>query len=435
MKRVGDIMNFLSIFRFIWQTLDLWTDLSFSFVLYLSISEDDNNNNNNIYILFLLSLTFTVLPYILSCIICVYFLIIWNKWKYDHPYRLKNYLSSYELIIIFLTLFGGFYCTIDLLRSKLFYIRATYFPLKINEYNSLQYLRFVNFILLENIPQFIIQLMYLFQSNESIQLLPIVFIALFMTVVGLLFGILKICKRSIEEECQCIRFKCPGINDNSTDSTPIRWERRHDHNVHTKINCHFVIQCKKARFKSGNAFCHKKMSKSLKMVLNTCHDKRYWHGKNNVYYDIECYHIESQHHLNRLTVYFELNLYTKFNEDGNDKDLRLNKVTSVSGTREVSTTGAKSDSKSGHTRTITMDLFDTDNEDESRHEKIVTKLKENLKNMFDLKTGSDIANDCEAAFGKLFRLRKAAKLEITFDPETDITVSTAAKYHHNENDR
>ena len=116
--------------------------MSFCIVLYIKTYSQ----------LFFISLVFIILPYLMSCIVCIYWIISWNHWKYDHPYRLKNYLKSYEILIILLTLFGGFYSSIDLLQSKLFYLRATYFPLKIDEYNyaTIFYINMVFYLSLMN---------------------------------------------------------------------------------------------------------------------------------------------------------------------------------------------------------------------------------------------------------------------------------------------
>ena len=118
----------------------------------------------------------------------------WNRWEEDDPVRLKQYLQKYDILLLFLTIFGGFFSAIDLLRSKFLYHDAFYFPLKKNEYNMLRYPRFINLILFENIPQFIIQLIYIFGTNyveNNIDGISIVFISLALTSVSLLFGFLK----------------------------------------------------------------------------------------------------------------------------------------------------------------------------------------------------------------------------------------------------
>ena len=89
----------------------------------------------------------------MSCIVAIKWILIWNKLKQDHSFRLKQWLKQYEIAILFLTLFGGFYSTIDICRSKLFYLPIFSFPLKHSEVNSpiLIYLRLINFVVLEKL--------------------------------------------------------------------------------------------------------------------------------------------------------------------------------------------------------------------------------------------------------------------------------------------
>ena len=475
-KKVADNMNFIAIFRFISQSLDLWTDLSFCIILYIQQQMQ----------LLYSSLVFLIIPYLMSCIVSIYWIIVWNNWKHDHPHRLKNYLKSYEIFIILLSVFGGFYATVDLLRSKLFYLRLFYLPLKRDEYEKLQYLRFINFVILENIPQFMIQLWYLFFTSSSNgsggdKFLPIVFVALFMTIVGLLFGMLKVLKKLMEENCV---YSCLSRNEKfSKKHNSWLMKLRDDYDIKTKINCQFVIECSKPRFRQAHGFCHKKMGNSLKMVLDTCKDKKYWHGRNNVFYTIECYHIESQYHLNRLTVFFELNLFTKFHDKKN-KHHQLPRVGSVSSVVSIDSIKSHSDTASiasGNLNGANMNLGDSfavhndsnnnsnncsvrnlydksimsdsdinevnqvNNDDMlsvsiAKHESVVLKLKENIIDMFDLLNGSqnqlqngnisnntimaDITKDWISAMEKMFRMPNDANIIILFDTESDIQMNT-----------
>ena len=459
-KKKGDNMNFLSIFRFIFQTLDLWTDMSFCIVLYIKNKKE----------LFLSSLLFLMIPYLMSCCVSIYWIIVWNNWKYDHPHRLKNYLKSYEILILLLSVFGGFYSTVDLLRSKLFYLKVTYLPLKQSEYDKLQYLRFINFVLMENIPQFFIQIWYLFVDNaDEDELLPIVLAALFMTVVGLLFGILKIVKKGMEEQCvySCISCMNRMKGNNIIDDRNRLMKLREDYNAKTKISCQFMIQCAKPdKFCKAHGFCHKKMGSSLKMVLDTCKDKKYWYGRNNVFYSIECYHIESQYHLNRLTTFFELNLFTKFsdikyNERNVSRAASIGSVSSIDSGFGINNMNGNSIgvASNSHSRAPSMpDIFgdmgiggasmaldigddvkvEVANENLiSKHDKLVSKLKENLINMLDLPNGvqkannnqnnsvvKDIANDWVSSMLKMFRMPDTAIITILFDKNSDINIET-----------
>ena len=231
---------------------------------------------------------FVITPYLMSILVAIYSIFHWTRWKQDHPSRLKHYLKRYEFVIILFTLFGGFYATIDLFRSKILYSRLTYFPLKQSECNDLKYLRFINFVLLENIPQFIIQLYYLIHySNSDVAILPIVFLSLAMTVISLLFGGIKIGISTVDE---CIH-------------SPKR-----NFEYETKLCGNFMIECKKLRTIHG--FCHNKIQRCMLMVLNTCSDRSHWYGRSDAFYEIECYHIDCEYYLSKLTVYFELTIFT-----------------------------------------------------------------------------------------------------------------------------
>ena len=279
-NRLSDTVNFVAIIRYIHQVLDLWTDLSFCVVLYYE----------ELYNLTILSFIFVIVPYLISIFVSIYSIFKWTRWRQDHPSRLKHYLKSYEFAIILFSLFGGFYATIDLFRSKILYLRIMYFPLKQSEYNHLKYLRFVNFILLENLPQFAIQLYYLTNyssGDENSSVLPIVFLSISLTIVSLLFGGIKVGISAIDE---CI----------NSPKRKFAYE--------TKIDCNFMIEFDNLR--SIQAFCHSKMQRCILTVLNTCNDRTYWVGRSDVFYSIECYHIDCEYYLNQLGIYFELTVFT-----------------------------------------------------------------------------------------------------------------------------
>ena len=76
-------------------------------------------------------------------------------------------------------------------------------PLRNDEYNKLRHFRFVNIVICENIPQFIIQIIYLNiikLDNQS----TMVYISLIITLIGLLFSIqselLHICHLCFHKE-------------------------------------------------------------------------------------------------------------------------------------------------------------------------------------------------------------------------------------------
>ena len=64
------------------------------------------------------------------------------------------------MFIYSLTMVTNFYSAIDLLRSKFMYLSWFYFPLTKSEHDIFKAYRFINIVLLENVPQLAIQIMY-----------------------------------------------------------------------------------------------------------------------------------------------------------------------------------------------------------------------------------------------------------------------------------
>ena len=277
-KKASDNVNLVPVIRYIHQVLDLWTDLSFCIVLYYQ----------ELYDLTIVAGVFVIVPYLMSIVVSIYSIFKWTRWRQDHPSRLKLYLRNYEFVMILFSLFGGFYATIDLFRSKIFYLQITYFPLKQSEYNHLKYLRFINFVLFENIPQFVIQLHYLTQhNNNESSILPIVFISISLTIISLLFGSIKM-GISIMDECI------------HSPTRTFAYE--------TKIGGNFTLQYNNLRY--IHAFCHSKMKRCVRSTLNACDDRIFWVGRSDVFFEMECYHIDCEYYLNQLMVYFELKVFT-----------------------------------------------------------------------------------------------------------------------------
>ena len=276
--RISDDVNFVATIMYIQQVLDLWTDLSLCVVLYYQ----------QLYDLAIAAVVFVIVPYLMSVLVSVYSILKWTRWIQDHPSRLKRYLQKYKYVIILFSLFGGFYATIDLFRSKILYLQITYFPLKQSEYNQLKYLKFVNFILLESIPQFGIQLYYLtnYDRNES-SILPIIFVSISLTVISLLFGGIKIGISVIDEYINSPKRKFA---------------------YETKFNGNFIIEL--SDIKKIHAFCHSKMQKCIMNVLNTCNDRAHWNGRSDTYFDVECYDIEFEFYSNQLIIHFEITMFT-----------------------------------------------------------------------------------------------------------------------------
>ena len=155
--------------------IDFWTDLIFGLILYYQ--------TNN---LFIASFCFVIVPFLMQCFISVFFLFKWKHWKESHRIRFERYLNKYEILIYLFTLIFGFYNTIDLVQSRLFYYQLFNMPLKRNESASLKKYRFINIILLENIPQIAINIIYCITYSQNYS--NIVFFSLTFSILSILFG-------------------------------------------------------------------------------------------------------------------------------------------------------------------------------------------------------------------------------------------------------
>ena len=145
-----DIIPLAKVFN---SVADFITDALFSIVL----ATHDNQQTD---ILFMCSVTFIVLPYLMSVIFGMYAIEI--KWRRStENVYLSEYVHTHGSKLIIGTIFIGFYPTIDIAQSKLFYWNMFGLQHKPNVIVFLTAMKFINIVLLEDIPQFILQVIYI----------------------------------------------------------------------------------------------------------------------------------------------------------------------------------------------------------------------------------------------------------------------------------
>ena len=325
---------FSNICRFLYNAGDFWTDILFVFLLYFE----------NYLILFYIASLSMILTFFMSCIVAIYVIIKWqNKTQDNAKIRLKSYLANYKPFIFMLTILNGqFYSVIDLLKSKMMYQKLFFMPLKKKECNQLNKLRLINILILENIPQFFCQIMYLTLNATNASLL--VYITMVFSILGILFTIMiKI--PMIYEWCQ----QCLHSDKHFTHKTTISGK--------------FSIISDELH--SQHAFCYYRMTLCLKAVLehssveqarrvvsssfnlsrmatpelvdrhNRSHDgyrsefgspvsvadsnsvgssmasaHKNWWSRDDISLDLEVYYIDSSHIsvLNKMAVFFQLKI-------------------------------------------------------------------------------------------------------------------------------
>ena len=134
-----DMPDYIALLAYFAGMMDFWTDLLFCYSMYL-VSE---------MILFYLSLLFVIIPLIMSIILLIYFINYWRKLNCLIHKRITDYLAKYSLLLIVLTIIGGFYPSIKLIQSRIGYLKMFNFSLKKIEKERIIFWRFINITLLE----------------------------------------------------------------------------------------------------------------------------------------------------------------------------------------------------------------------------------------------------------------------------------------------
>ena len=298
-----DAPSYHIIFRFVGSIADFWTDVLFAIVLYFE----------RIQVLFILGVCFIVLPFISQFLSAFIWINKWKHWKKDHPKRLHLYLEKYEFALYILGMIAGFYNTIDLVRSKLFYFKMFGFQLKKNESEVLKKYRFIIITIIENVPQLIIQMLYIFNvfeinSQENINI--VAFFSMSFSILSILLAVINEISRRIQ--------LCDA--------------KQH----HTLIKQFGTSCCVKGRltFESSSLnyfhnFSHSRIETAMESILsqlcvqdNDNNSINEWMNRSDVIYEINVYYIKDcnynynyintdmDNYNSKLEVFFEINFET-----------------------------------------------------------------------------------------------------------------------------
>lgn len=293
-----DKPKYFTIVKFIHHIADFWTDLLMCVILYYQA----------VYLLFMCCLCFTIFPFLMQCVVSIYWIIKWKQWKQDNPGRLHEYLFNYEIFLYFSTVISGFYNTLDLVTSKIFYIKCFYFPLKSKEFQQLAKFRFVNIVLMENIPQIMIQLSYIFYFSEKNNISVIVFFSMVLSVLSLVFSFVTHMSRL-----------CYYLYENQT---------KQQFRYVSDISGMVTVESK--YLNKSHIFCHKRMQLLIKDVLDTCDDHHLWVNRSDVRYSLEVYFINDHIcSMNQFDAYFTLNVHSATRSDVSNEIVQAIKSMSI----------------------------------------------------------------------------------------------------------
>ena len=295
--------NLFGLLRFFASVADFWTDLLFTAILYFESNREDNisnNNKNTYFLLFIVSTVCVGAAYLCSCIFGVYWISrmrITISGKKDSSHRLLKYFKQYDMFVYGMITIAGFYATIDLLRSKLFYLDIFNLQLTHEEYTSLKMYRFINIVLLENIPQFIVQIIYIHinlninasdeNGNNNINSIALLSVTL---------SVLSIIAASLSQMSMLCSNKCRNVE-------------KYTYSHRCELTGSIVI--KSNQLKKWHAFSHKKIEECISDVIETCKDSNLWNKRSDVFYTIQVYYIQNYiNTLNQIQFSFEIIVLT-----------------------------------------------------------------------------------------------------------------------------
>eukprot|EP01083_Nonionella_stella_P144812 452766_1 len=199
-KKGSDAPGYLSIIKFFIEIIDLYTDVSFTYSVYLS---------GNPLIWYAAPAAIILFAYLVSVITS---LIKVNLHKRNMLY--SNYMKSFDKAWLTTTLIVGYYATFNIFTSHLFHLEITSFQVPEKEKNNVKTLKIVNFVILENLPMFILQAMYLlhtgyfedaFTFEEDIPSdVRITLLAMAFGLIKIMSGLLTVISRFAD--CCCSKF-------------------------------------------------------------------------------------------------------------------------------------------------------------------------------------------------------------------------------------
>ena len=272
----SDGPDIFAIFYFIHNVADFWSDLLFCLVLYV-----DREVANY---LFVFALSCVCCPYLVSCCVGVYTLSHWRNFSQN-----GTYLKRYDVFMFGLTALAGFYATVNLCRSKLLYLNIFNLQLNNREILKLQNYKFINVVILENVPQFVLAVYYLINHLSSSDSYEIVFVSITFSVISIIAACLS----------QASRI-CNFYHKRSNTGHFIE-----------KVYLTGYIVIKSNGLQRSHAFAHNKIGDCISHVLTACNDSKQWAFRPDVDVRITVFYIENQiNTLRQIEAYFEIRLQT-----------------------------------------------------------------------------------------------------------------------------
>ena len=234
-----------------------------------------------------------LIPFILSTVFGIYLIGKWKLMNKNICRRLYHYLKNYETFLLVLSVFVGFYSAVDICQSRLYYLHLTNLSLTRNEYSAIKYYRTGNIVLLENLPQFIIQSYYIFATDNNDSLNEIAVISLAFSILSIVISIIV----RVNELLTQYKFK-------------ILFKHK------SKVGASFIIESDKIN--KYHIFSNECIANCLENGLRFALHEQF--DKFGTLLTIEVFYIERLNE-NQINVYLTLRFYSNVNDDNINDNL------------------------------------------------------------------------------------------------------------------
>ena len=300
-KKLIDKPNIYCIFKCAHNFADLWTDILFAVILYLQKDSIINSTYKNLWAF---AIIFVFVPFFVQCVLSLWYLDKWQQRMNKIIKTDKTYPSSHDSLLIVCSIIFGFYSAMELMRSKLFYQTFFHSQLSNRYYKQIRCYRFLNIVILENIPQLIIQFLYILNVDSDTTNI-IVYLSMLLSFLSIMvqfathLSYMLSARRNSQlgsNKCKC-KCKCDAAKNTRF---------KHEHKIKVEMN----IQHTNLRL--IHYFCNRTIEEIMSTYLiNFGGLKLSQRSIDDFKYYVETMYVDSkQCNKGRLTIYFQIFIST-----------------------------------------------------------------------------------------------------------------------------